>query len=812
MDNTKKSTNILQLEAKWVIDNNYIVKSKKPYTAVLDYSLETEYLFNLPQSSRYEYNNKFYTEDIISIKFTYSHKDYKINQLREKIYEDGFDITINNETIHYVRYKRSAGQARAGRCLFIKQELYNDMMEYSFAGIDITDKKIDLASIESYISLTLSSIQSKIRINKNEILIVDDKYSTFTDNVIVSKEKNGELVTYIETAEIENCLFDGEGLLDKSLFTGIYKNKSMLLLRNKFFKANCLNTDIQLFFKEHYNKPTITDKFGNLLLTKDIKLIVTPSAVKYLKFGTYQQWLDNIDEYFGVVKTEHESEKLSQPDTCYLNYQITNTLNLTEDKVQELLNPSLDYLHLLKTDIDVLRYHLKINKLTLNEAFSTDEFIYNMISLTDEVQYTKLFKEYKTNLLKAYKNRLKHAKIPVHGNYMHLFGNPIEFLYHAININNQTMVGNEVYCTMFNQQTLFGARSPHVTMGNVAILNNTYHDDYKYFHITKDIAFINSINNNILMRLNGADFDGDEMLLTDNEILINNVIQELVPTNLVDSVKLSEEYTLKNLAALDTRTSNNKIGEIINLSQKLNSIYWEKYNNNESTTEIYKDICTLANLSNIEIDRAKRVFNINSQRELNKIRKKYNQYKDPYYFKIVQNKKDVTKLNKYHCTNDILLTILEKRTKDKRVRKTTTFTELFKDKTINLADTSINATIDNIINIITESDKIVKEIYKNSDTTKQYKYLASTEEKQNCINKLNSINITEDIIKILINKFDNRDNKEIKGIGRRLLISLYHLNTEIFNNLFIQKKQQLKRLIPDKNGNINIFGKHYKKQ
>ena len=58
-------------------------------------------------------------------------------------------------------------------------------------------------------------------------------------------------------------------------------------------------------------------------------------------------------------------------DTCYLNYQITNTINLTQEKVNELLKPSLDCLHLLKEDLDVLRYHLRINRLTLNEAFSS---------------------------------------------------------------------------------------------------------------------------------------------------------------------------------------------------------------------------------------------------------------------------------------------------------------------------------------------------------------------------------------------------------------------------------------------------------
>ena len=137
----------------------------------------------------------------------------------------------------------------------------------------------------------------------------------------------------------------------------------------------------------------------------------------------------------------------------------------------------------------------------------------------------------------------------------------------------------------------------------------------------------------------------------------------------------------------------------------------------------------MANLSNIEIDRAKRVFNINSNKELSKIRKKYDQYKDPYYFKIVQNKKDKNKLYRYNCTNDILLTILEKRSKEKRVRKSITFTELFKDETIYTTDV-INDVINNIIDIINKSDTRIKEIYKNNDINKQYKNIASKEEKQ----------------------------------------------------------------------------------
>ncbi len=44
----------------------------------------------------------------------------KKEQIREHLYLHGFDI----DGIHYVRYKRSAGSSRDGRCLFIAKQLY----------------------------------------------------------------------------------------------------------------------------------------------------------------------------------------------------------------------------------------------------------------------------------------------------------------------------------------------------------------------------------------------------------------------------------------------------------------------------------------------------------------------------------------------------------------------------------------------------------------------------------------------------------------------------------------------------------------
>ncbi len=55
----------------------------------------------------------------------------KTVDLRVQLYADGFDI----DGIHYVRYKRSAGASRNGRCLFIAEPLYVDMMAWSSCGL-----------------------------------------------------------------------------------------------------------------------------------------------------------------------------------------------------------------------------------------------------------------------------------------------------------------------------------------------------------------------------------------------------------------------------------------------------------------------------------------------------------------------------------------------------------------------------------------------------------------------------------------------------------------------------------------------------
>lgn len=805
-----QSNYIIKIEAKDVVIPLEI-KNKNKYNATLDNSLESMYMKNNFKNEFYKEYGKNYSDAIVSVKFTYATDNMKTSELREYIYKNGFDLIINGKKEHYVRYKRTSSQSRIGCCLFIKEYMYDKMMEYSLAGLSVENKQIDLASFESYISLTLSSIIGTLNINKNEILLVPDIESTFTDKVINSIEKDGKLETKEDTIETTNTITDGMGLLDESKFTGLLKGKSMALLRNKLFKANCLNSKIQMFLKEYfgkeYNTAYVNDMFNNSVKVSNIKLICTPSALKFLKFGSYKQWLDSIDSTFGIVKTD-QSQKLFQENLVKLNYQIINTLDLGQEQIDELLKPSFDYLYMLKNNISVLRNHISLRETdSLREASNTNEFILNMMNITDDIAKTKMFTKFRSDVTRSFTKSLKQCNIPVTGTYAHIFGNVFELLTSVVGPYKQIMYGNTVFTPFFKfNEEISTFRSPHITMGSCNKTTNVYHYELeKYFNISKDIIIVNAIDNNVMQKLSGCDYDGDECLVTNNKVVLAGIKNNfLVSTNSTSSIKINEEYNLTNLASLDVRTSKNYIGEICNLAQHLTSLYWDKKRNNEQVDDIYLDMCKINSLSMIEIDRAKRQSIIDSQKELRKIRNKYKISKQrPYYFKMFTN---CYTYKFYNCPTDILLKTIENKNIRSKRTQFIKFADLFKTDNISLQD--INK-VNIIIDIIENNTNQIKKIYANNEYSKQQKYTLSHEHNKATINKLSNIYINESIIKYLINLYDNETDKRIKNIGRKLLIILYHSNTIIFNNLFKERKKPIKRLVEDNNGTITIYNKKY---
>lgn len=584
-----------------------------------------------------------------------------VADIRSDIYENGFVC----EGIKYVRFKRSSGSSRVGKCLFINERLYDIMHEWEMCGIQVDEgQDIDLAALEPYIALTLSSIIDTIEIKPENILVVDDYKSVFHERAIATRLVDGRLVSKPEDVEISNSIWDGQSLMDRSLF-GEYSNKGMLLLRARFFKSCCFNANIQQWFADHgIKKVSQLNGYTRARKIEDVKLITTPSSIKYLKFGTLDHWLDTLETTFGVVKYEKKTH-FFDGRMVQTHYQLINTLQMTYEEVEQFIKPSLDYARMIKTDPAVLRHQISYQYQSPDDTFYTkavtskNDIIYRLLGMNDRFAETKMYRNFCNDLIKSFIKNLRCGHVLVRGNYSTLCGNPIEMLKMSIGQFDGSSIieKNTVHCEMFESgKELLGSRSPHVTIGNILVTRNVIRPEIaRYMNPTNEIVYVNSIQENLLERLSGADFDSDTMLLTDNEILVaaakRNYDNFPVPTKLVESAMRNRRYTNREKADLDIKTSVNKIGEIINLSQELNSILWDRLNDEKSKTniedvmELYCDIAQLDVMSNLEIDSAKRENPANNTRELQLLKKKYdvrdqkNRHIRPLFFKYIDGYK-----------------------------------------------------------------------------------------------------------------------------------------------------------------------------
>ncbi|MCH5265800.1 MAG: hypothetical protein J1F02_07860 [Lachnospiraceae bacterium] len=602
-------------------------------------------------------------------------------RLRELLYEKGFIC----DGKHYVRCKRSAGSARVGKCLFIYEPLQEPLLRYSSGGITVNPgQEIDLAAYESYLALTTSSIIDTLPIRPENILVIEDYESVFTEEVMATESIEGRLQTREKTVTIANSIWDGQSLMDISLF-GKYRSYGMLLLRNLMFKSCCFNCNLQQWFRD--NQITSVSQLNGFTRAKrieDVKLITTKSSIKYLKFDTLSHWLEHLYPEFGIVKHD-KKPPFFQGELVQSHYQLINTLSLSPEEIRDFLAPSLEFAQQLGDNPAVVRYFIQYPDLDGLDPFrrpmiSGSDVTFRLLGINSRFARTSYYRSFLHDLLAAFYKNLKNGHVLVHGNYSTILGNPMEMLLHSIGQfdgTSQLGQGNIFSLRFPREQTLLATRSPHVTMGNLWLPYNKENKPIRrYLNLTEEILCLNSIGENVLQRLSGADFDSDSVMLTDNPILIQAARRYYntfkTPTSLVAARKTIRTYTPAEQADLDTKTSVNLIGEIINLSQELNSLLWEQMYQGAvyaEVAELYADICQLDVMSGIEIDKAKKEFDIHNKKELTLLRKKYagqltdesGKKKQPHFFAHIARQKGYYSPGKksyckYHTAMDYLQT------------------------------------------------------------------------------------------------------------------------------------------------------------
>lgn len=328
------------------------------------------------------------------------------------------------------------------------------------------------------------------------------------------------------------------------------------------------------------------------------------------------------------------------------------------------------------------------------------------------------------------------------------------------------------------------------------------------------------------------------MLLTDNKYLVNalkrlneevkvydkKILRFLIPTDFTPKATIKRKYNWKDLSDVDIKCSSNKIGEIINLAQMLNSVYWDKKNNNaseEELFELYKDICQLDILSCIEIDRCKKLSPVNAKKELDRIRKKNYLKKGyiirnkkrkevgirPYFFKFLDGGKDY-KFKKFNCGMDNLEIVLDEKVKRKEHDNFIEFIDIIEKHNLKLVD---RKKLLRLKNKMIELNNEKSAIYKSNSENKWELYTLTYNK---YLEYIKTINITPDIIYAILYRIAKSDKinryKEYKEIGRSFLRILYESDKKVFLNYILSKKEN-NNLTKDNNGEIDLYGLKFKK-
>lgn len=601
------------------------------------------------------------------------------NELRYKYYNEGVRLEYPTyyknkklkkiEYVDYLMLYRSTGKAKDGSCIFINKKLYKKAIDFLYMGYKLPKKNAPIVEISAYSSLICSTIVDTIKINPRDILILNDVDSFFNTNVIsVETDENKHCITkHIDNYKVKNTLFDGQCLVDDSIFPKD-NHCGAILLRHHMCKMGGSHTLIQLFFKDYfgddYENAIVLDMFGNEHYAKDIKVITTDNAMKWLKFGiTYDHWCDKVNQngnLFGIVKSPHRS-KLGYVQR--MSYQTVNSLDL--GIMESVVKLSKDYIESLKRDNNIFLDYLRNNK-----NFSNDyEVLIALCEQNWDFTRSEYFRSRKKFIIMNYVNEFKFGKVLQDADNLVIVGSPYAMLLYSVgedvtkdNSFSKEKDAIQCYTNRFKDgEYLANFRSPFNSKNNMGYLHNVYSKEMeRYFRLGEQVIAVNMINTDFQDRNNGSDQDFDTIYVTNQLDIVDYAKYCYLnyPTIVNNIKKESKSYKLSkdSYAMIDNGLSSAQraIGVSSNLAQ-LCLTY--TYNFDDEKYDDY--CCILSVLAQVAIDSAKRKFDVDISGEIKRIEKDMGveEIGYPKFWKHVKDKKaknGYPKFKKENINNDLI--------------------------------------------------------------------------------------------------------------------------------------------------------------
>ncbi len=435
--------------------------------------------------------------------------------------------------VNYVRLLGTNGGIKNSTIVFVSERVSDELRRRIDNGRD-PNKEMVTAKLEAYKALTCSA--SVPVSNPNGVLVISDAETEFlSDTIYLSDETDGEpLMEERKDQPIKLNASDGCGMMLPSLAErwskelGLDYVMSGCNTRFSFEKGMVFTFDFLGFADKVANKYIVQDAWGDSVDIRNIELILTTSMVKlwdsYKSCDDYLKSSYSNGYTFGVAKTcpkRLESER-------NLNYQFIQGYDLEDSDIDELISPTLNEIQ------DVLggdwrKTVLFLNGIGLNENNVTrlpNDFV-KAIMIDRRILNDPFVQK---SIYQLICNRINEAKVgvlKVHGNYSIVSGDPYLLCQHMFGMDKTGLLkAGEIYNKYWadaGTESLACFRAPMTCANNVRLVHPVKAQDADYWYQYMTSCTIFNSWDTATAALNGMDFDGDLVMLTDNHVLVNKL-------------------------------------------------------------------------------------------------------------------------------------------------------------------------------------------------------------------------------------------------------------------------------------------------
>lgn len=436
-------------------------------------------------------------------------------------------------SINGISYKRllgTNGGIKNSTIVFVSERLHGELSRRINNGRRM-DQKLVPAKLEAYKALACSA---SIPVSMpNGILVVKDCETSFlADTVYLNDDGVYEPTMELRpNTEVTMDASDGFGLILPSLAERWSKELGLDYVmagansRFSWEKGMLYAFDFIDFAENVAGRTLVKDVWGNEVDIRTVELIFTESMLKlWDAYDSLDDYLANCAENgYSICVTKTCPKELEAERS--LNYQFIQSYKLTDDDIDELIEPMMaEIREVLGGDWRKSVLFLGGTQLTSDNVFSVRNPFLRAIMTDERAMEDPFVKNMVYQLIRGRINEAKVGVIKVHGNFSMLSGDPYSLCQSIFDLPVTGLLkAGEIYNAYWmdgGSDKLVCFRAPMTAHCNIRKVKLCKSDQAKYWYRYMNTCTIFNSWDLASAALNGADFDGDLVMLTDNPVLV----------------------------------------------------------------------------------------------------------------------------------------------------------------------------------------------------------------------------------------------------------------------------------------------------